>query len=108
MIKSKDEAWTLFENLSNNFVQHVLTRCRAPVLKAPKIEGLFEIEHSLDVATQVVDVITRKLDQLMVASLTPNFAHMHTQPKPCSICSSPMHHINYYPTAGNYADVSNE
>jgi hypothetical protein len=30
--------------------------------KAPKIEGLFEIRHSSDVATQVVDAITRKLD----------------------------------------------
>ena len=40
----------------------------APVLKAPKIEGLFEIGHSSYVAAQVVDAITRKLDQLMVAT----------------------------------------
>jgi hypothetical protein len=67
MMKSEEEAWTLFENLSNNYVQHASTRHRAPAPKAPKAKGLFEIGHSLDVATQVVDVITRKLDQLMTA-----------------------------------------
>jgi hypothetical protein len=63
MMKSKDEAWTLFENLSNNSIQHASTRCREPASKAPKTEGLFEIRHSSDVATQVVDAITRKLYQ---------------------------------------------
>jgi hypothetical protein len=51
MMKSEDETWTLFENLSNNSIQHASTRCRAPVPKAPKTEGFFEIGHSLDVAT---------------------------------------------------------
>ena len=72
VMKSEDEAWTLFENLSNNYVQHVSTRHREPALKAPKTKGLFEIGHSSDVATQVVDAITRKLDQLLVAGLSPN------------------------------------
>ena len=49
-----------------------------------------------------------KLGKLMVASLAPNSAHMHTRPRPCSFCSSPMHHINDCPTTRNYADISNE
>jgi len=76
--------------------------------KAPKTKGLFKIGHSSDVATQVVDAITRKLDQLMVASFAPNSAYMHTQHKPCSLCSSPMHHVNDCPTTRNFFDVSNE
>jgi hypothetical protein len=51
MMKSKDEAWILFENLSNNSIQHASTRCKAPVPKAPKIEGLFEVGHSSNIAT---------------------------------------------------------
>jgi hypothetical protein len=79
MMKSEYKAWTLFKNLSNNSIQHVSTRCRAPAPKAPKIEGLFEVGHSSDIATQVVDAIIRKFDQLMVAGFAPRSAHTHTQ-----------------------------
>jgi len=103
MIKREDEAWTLFENLSNNSIQHASIRRRAP-----KTEGLFEIGHSSDVATQVVDAITRKLDQLKVAGFAHNSAHIHTKHEPCSLSSSPMHHVNDCPIARNFFDVSNE
>jgi hypothetical protein len=59
-------------------------------------------------ATQVVDAITKKLDQLMTASLAPNAAYISIQPKPCSFCSSTMHQVNKCPTIGNYTNVSNE
>jgi hypothetical protein len=59
-------------------------------------------------ATQVVDAITKKLDQLMTVGLAPTTAHMSTQPEPCSFCSSTMHQVNNYPIARNYTDVSNE
>jgi hypothetical protein len=102
MMKSEDEAWTFFDNLINNSIQHASTRRRAPTLKAPKTEGLFEIGHSSDVATQAVDAITRKLDQMMFAGFAPNSATMHTQHAPCSFCSSPMYHTNDCPTAGKF------
>jgi hypothetical protein len=59
-------------------------------------------------ATQVVDAITKKLDQLMTTGFAPNTAHMSTQLEPCSFCSSTMHQVNNCPTARNYTDVSNE
>jgi hypothetical protein len=43
MMKGEDEARILFENLSNNSIQHASTRRRAPTPKAPKTEGLLEI-----------------------------------------------------------------
>ena len=107
-LKSEDEAWAMFENLSNNSIQQVSNRRREPVPKAPKTKSLFEVGHSSDMATQVVDAITKKLDQLMIAGFAPNIAHMNTQPEPCSFCSNTMHHVNNHPTAGNYTDVSNE
>jgi hypothetical protein len=108
MLKSEDEAWSMFENLSNNSIQQVSTRWRALAPKAPKTESLFEVGHSSDMTTQVVDAITKKLDQLMTIGFTPNATHMHTQPEPCSFCSSSMHHVNDWPTAENYANVSHE
>ena len=108
MLKSEDEAWAMFENLSNNSLQQVSNRWRAPAPKAPKTESLLEVGHSSNMATQVVNAITKKLDQLMTTSFVPNTAHMNTQLKSCSFYSSTMHHVNDCPTARNYTDVSNE
>jgi hypothetical protein len=58
-------------------------------------------------ATQVVDAITKKPDQLMTTGFAHNIAHMNTQPEPCSFCSSTMYHLNNCPTIGNYTDISN-
>jgi hypothetical protein len=58
MLKSEDEAWAMFENLSNNSRQQVSNRRRALAPKAPKTENLFEVGPSVDMATQVVDAIT--------------------------------------------------
>jgi hypothetical protein len=108
MFNSKDEAWAMFENLCNNSHQQVSNRRRALTPKALKTKSLFEVRHSLDMATQVVDAITKKLDQLMITGVAPNTAHMNAQPEPCSFYSSTMHHVNNCPTVGNYTDISNE
>jgi hypothetical protein len=107
MLKSEDEAWAMIENLSNNSRQQASNRRREPAPKAPKMKNLCEVGPLADMATQVVDAITKKLDQLMTG-FAPNAAHIHTQPEPCSFCSSTMHQVNNYPTAVNYIDVSNE
>ena len=98
MLKSDDEAWALFENLSSNSIHHASTRHRAPTPKAPKAVDLFEVGHS-DVAIQVVEAATRKLDQFIVTGLAPNSTHLHTKPEPFSFCSSPMDHVNDCTTA---------
>jgi hypothetical protein len=107
MLKSEDEAWAMIENLSNNSRQQASNRRREPAPKAPKTENLCEVGPPADMATQVVDAITKKLDQLMIG-FAPNAAHINTQPEPCSFCSSTTHQVNNCPTAVNYTDVSNE
>jgi hypothetical protein len=77
-------------------------------LNHQRLTVFFEIGHSSDVATQVVNAINRKLYQLMVAGFAPNSTHMHSQHAPCSLCSSPMYHINDCPTTGNFYDASTE
>jgi hypothetical protein len=108
MLKSEDEAWAMFENLSNNSRQQASNRRREPAPKAPKTKSLFEVGSPADIATQVVDAITKKLDQLMITSFASNAAHISTQLEPCSFCSSTMHEVNNCPSAVNYAHVSNE
>jgi hypothetical protein len=114
MLKSEDEAWAMFENLSNNSRQQASNKRREPAPKAPKTESLYEVGHPSDMSTQVVesitkvDAITKKLDQIMIAGFSPNTAHTSTQLESCSFCSSTMHHVNDCPTAGNYTDVSHE
>jgi hypothetical protein len=108
MLKSEDEAWVMFENLSNNSRQQVFNRRRALAPKPPKMESIFEVGQPSNVATQVVDAVTKRLDQLMIAGFAPNAAHISTQPEPCSLCSSTMHQVNNCPTAVNYTDASNE
>jgi hypothetical protein len=107
MLKSEDEAWATFEKLSNNSRLQASNRRREPAPKAPKTENLCEVGPPADVATQVVDAIAKKLDQLMTG-FAPNVAYISTQSEPCSFCSSTMHQVNNCPTAVNYTDVSNE
>jgi hypothetical protein len=108
MMKNEDKAWILLENLSNNFIQYASAKRRAPTPKEPKTEGLFEIGHSSDVTTQVVDAINRNFNQLMVVGFAPHFAHTHTQHSPCSLCLSPVHQVNDCPTARSFSNVSTE
>jgi hypothetical protein len=42
MMKSEDDAWTLFENLSNNSIQRASTRRRAPVPKHQRSKGFLK------------------------------------------------------------------
>ena len=114
MLKSEDEAWAMFENLSNNSCQQVSNRRRAPAPKAPKTKSLSEVGYSSNTSTQVVEAVTKvdaiakKLDQLMIAGFALNTAHINTQLESCSFCSSTMHHVNDCPTIRNYTDVSHE
>jgi hypothetical protein len=75
MLKSEDEAWAMFENLSNNSRQQASNRRREPAPKAPKTENLCKVGPPADVATQVVDAIAKKLDQLMTG-FAPNVAYI--------------------------------
>jgi hypothetical protein len=107
MLKSDEEAWAMIENLSNNSRQQASNRRREPAPKAPKTESLCEVRPPADMATHVVEAITKKLDQL-ITGFAPNAAHINIQPEQCSFCSSTMHQVNNCPSAVNYTDISNE
>jgi len=84
MMKRENEAWILFDNLSENYVQHASTSHRTPTPKASKTESLFKASTPFDV-TAKVDALSHKIDQLMAVGFVPtSSSHMSTQHEPCS------------------------
>jgi hypothetical protein len=105
-MKSENEAWILFDNLSENSMQHASTSRRTPVPKAPKTESLFEASTPFDV-TAKVDTLSRKIDQLMAADLVhTSSSNIFPQHEPCSFYSSTTHHVRDCPTNGQFSDLS--
>jgi hypothetical protein len=50
ILKGENEAWTLFENLTENTIQYVSSSRRMPTLRFPKTEcllTLFEVNNQL-------------------------------------------------------------
>jgi len=106
MMKNENEAWILFDNLSENYVQHVSSSCRTPAPKAPKTESLFEASTPFGV-TAKVDALSRKIDQLMAASFVhTSSSNVFPQHEPCSFCSGTAHHVRDCPTIGQFSDLS--
>jgi hypothetical protein len=75
MLKSEDDAWTLFENPAENSLHHSSFGRRAPTSKNQKNETPFEVSHPLDL-TAKVDALFRKIDQLMEAGFAPMTTHI--------------------------------
>jgi hypothetical protein len=107
MMKSENDAWTLFENLGETSLHHASSNRRALAPKAQRTEGLFELSSPLDVTTKV-DALSRKLDQLMAAGFAPTTSHTSTPHEPCSFCSSLMHNTRDYPTVGQFSYMTNK
>jgi hypothetical protein len=93
MMKSENKAWILFDNLSENFVQHASTSRRTHAPKALKTKSIFEASTPFNVTTKV-DTLFCKIDQLMATGFVPtSSSHISTQHKPCSFCSSYAYHV---------------
>jgi hypothetical protein len=87
MLKSEDDAWTLFENLSENSLHHSSSGRRTNT----RSQTLYEVSQPLDLNAKV-DALSRKLDQLLASGFVPATAsHIHTPHNACSFCSDPSH-----------------
>jgi len=108
MMKNENEVWILFDNLSENFVQHASTSRRTLAPKSLKTENHFEASTPFDVTTKV-DALSRKINQLMATGFVPtSSSHISTQHEPCSFCFSPAHHVRDCPTIGELFEFSIE
>jgi hypothetical protein len=102
MLKSEDDAWTLFENLVENSLHHSSSSRRTPTSKNQKNETIFEISLPVDVNTKVSS-LSRKLDQIMAAGFAPTTApHIATPQEVCSLCSNPSNQAKDCPIIGQF------
>ena len=102
MLKSEDEAWALFETLSENSMHHASasrSERATPVQDGAKKAGIFEIGMHLELQNKV-DQLSQKLDQLL------------SGPSPvlqvCALCASPAHHVVDCPVAPQYPEFVQE
>ena len=96
--KNEDEAWALFETLSENSQHHASSSRRTLTVSSnvPKRGGLYEVGHVVDVQDPVA-VLSKKLDQLLARGQpnTPTPLVHET----CAICTCPIHFVSDCPLA---------
>jgi len=100
MLKSEDDVWILFENLSENSLHHSSSSRRTNA----KSQTLYEVSQPLDLNAKV-DALSRKLDQLLASSFVPTTtSHIHTPHDACSFCSDPTHQAGNCPIVGQFPE----
>jgi hypothetical protein len=104
MLKSEDDAWILFKNLSKNSLHHSSSGRRTNA----KSQTLYEVSQPLDLNAKV-DALSRKLDQLLASSFVLTTAsHIHTPHDACSFCSDPSHQAENCSIVGQFSEPSAE
>jgi len=86
--------------LSENFLHHSSSGRRTNA----KSQTLYEASQPLDLNAKV-DVLSRKLDQLLASGFVPTTAsHIHTPHDACSFCSNQSHQAGNYPIVGQFSE----
>ncbi|KAI5650408.1 hypothetical protein M9H77_36413 [Catharanthus roseus] len=102
--KTADEAWDLFENLSDNSQQHA-TYSRVGTSRKIGNRGMFEVSQNVDLSVKV-DALSKKFDQLLALNTLPtNSPNVQSV---CAICSSPSHVIYDCPSASLFPEFVQE
>ena len=123
MSKSEDEAYDLFEMLSENSINHASLSSYERNIGPSRRTGMYRVEpetrmdvnflyqklDKMDLMAQKlekVDMLAHKLDQLMAQnkqeSAIPALSNPYPEPthhEVCMLCASPDHHVSECPTA---------
>ena len=108
MSKSEDEAYVLFETLSENSINHASLTSYERSIPHQKRARIYEVSHPnfnvyLNLISQrldKIDLLVQKLDQVLALNQQPptQYPLPSNQQEICSICSSPAHYMNDCPT----------
>ena len=105
ILKSEDEAWQLFETLSENSLHHMSATSREQPMSQQKRDGIYQIENVMDIHSKI-DELSQKLDRLL------NTGHSSILPNPvqdvCALCASPTHFVSECPTAPQFSEFVHE
>ena len=86
LYKTPEEAWELFEHLSENSHLHATSSYSDLPRELGSKGGIYEVSHSIDISSKI-DALVNKFDQLLCmnkVSNAPPIQHV------CSICASSM------------------
>ena len=107
MLKSEDDAWSIFETLAENSLHHASSsrteRSNSTILKKADV---FEVSHDHELRSQV-NSMAQKLDQLLSVN-------KHSTPQPsqidqvCALCSHPSHLASDCPTTAQFPEYIQE
>ena len=101
MLNNEHEAWQLFETLSENSLHDMSTARRDLPMFGPKQGGIYEIESSMDIHSQV-DELSQMMNRILHVLSTSTSSTPAIEV--CSICSSPSHSIYDCPTAHQFLE----
>ena len=101
--KTPEEAWELFEHLSENGQQHA-TSAHTDISRQLGNRGVCEIAHREDL-TNKVDLLSKKVDQLLSFNKMPMNSNVHDV---CYTCASPTHSSYECPYASHHSEFSQE
>ncbi|KAI5677753.1 hypothetical protein M9H77_08703 [Catharanthus roseus] len=103
--KTADEAWDIFENLSDNSQQHATSSCVGTSRQIGNRVGMYEVSQNVDLSSKV-DVLSKKFDQLLALNTLPT--NSPNVQGVCAICSSLSHVIYDCPSASLFPEFVQE
>ena len=100
MLKNEDEAWALFETLSENSIHHASSSTSDR--RTNRKEGMYEVNQVPNLQS-TVELLTKTLDQVLSSNLNqPNSSNPPSQA--CQICMSPAHTALVCPSSTQYPE----
>ena len=125
MSKSEDEAYDLFEMLSENSINHVSLSSYERTMGTTKRAGVYEIRNRVEseprmdfnAITYTMDLMAQKLDQILALKVQEPVVQPKASPYPPMIqspqeaynfCASLSHNMNECPTAAQFPSFIQE
>ena len=115
MSKSEDEAYDLFEMLSENSINHASLSSYERSIGTSKRAGVYEVRNraeseprmDINAITHTIDLRAQKLDQILALNAQEPMVQPKTSPfspmaqssqEACNLCASLTHNVSDFPT----------
>ncbi|GAV62969.1 hypothetical protein CFOL_v3_06491, partial [Cephalotus follicularis] len=93
MHKNEDEAWKLFESLSENSLHHLSSRIESPAMEIQKKGGIYEVSQFETIKAKV-DILSQKLDKVLTIGMLPTQStQTSTAHEACALCANSAHYM---------------
>ncbi|GAV60410.1 LOW QUALITY PROTEIN: hypothetical protein CFOL_v3_03941, partial [Cephalotus follicularis] len=93
MHKNEDEAWQLFEALSENSLHHLASTIESSAMGTQNKGGIYEVSQFETIKAKV-DILSQKLDKVLtIGTLPMQSTQTSTAQEACALCASPTHYM---------------